>query len=94
MKITKEDVRKLVSPLQLCADQQAGTKAIFESNEIEAILVIDAENAFKFGNQNLQLHSVKRYTCTYATLLPQDCSSLIEENYDHKREQPEVIQQQ
>ena len=53
MKVVKEDSQKTAGYLQLCAGQEAGCEAtiqamhkIFESNETEAILIVDAENAF------------------------------------------------
>ena len=53
LKIENEDITKAVFSLQLCASQEAGYKAaihamhsIFEANETEAILLVDAEDAF------------------------------------------------
>ena len=53
MKIENEDITKAVFSLQLCASQEAGYKAamyamhsIFEANETEAILLVDAEDTF------------------------------------------------
>ena len=53
MKIANEDITKTVFSLQLRASQEAGYKAaihamhsIFEANQTEAILLVDAEDAF------------------------------------------------
>ena len=51
MKVVKEDIKKAVGCLQLCAGQEAACEAairamhgLFESNETEAILMVDIEN--------------------------------------------------
>ena len=71
MKVVKEDIKKAAGCLQLCAGQGAGCEAtihamhkIFESNDTEAILIVDAENAF---------NSINRKVCyiTLNTCVPQ-----------------------
>ena len=61
MKIAKEDIAKVVGSLQLCAGQEAGSEAaihvmhsIFEANETEAILLVDAEIVFNSINRNVE----------------------------------------
>ena len=69
MKVLKEDIKKAVGCLQLSAGQKAGCEAaihamhgIFESNETEAILMINAENAFNSINRKVLLHNIE-YLC-------------------------------
>ena len=52
MRVAKEDVINSVGSLQVCVSQNAGVEAafhamhdIYESNDTEAILLVDAENA-------------------------------------------------
>ena len=52
-KFVKQDIKKATGCLQLCTGKEVGCEAtigtiqrIFESNETEAILIVDAENAF------------------------------------------------
>ena len=50
MKVLKEDVRNSAGGLQLCAGHEAAVHAmhdVFKSNETEAVLLVDADNAFK-----------------------------------------------
>ena len=65
MKVVKEDIKKAVGCLQLCAGQEAGCEAVIhamhrmlESNETEAILMIDAENAFNSINRKVLLRNI------------------------------------
>ena len=58
MRVAKEDVINSVGSLQVCAGQNAGAKAaihamhdIYENNDTEAILLIDAENAFNIPSR-------------------------------------------
>ena len=53
IKVVKEDIKKAVRCLQLCAGQQVAWEAtiyaihrIFESNETEVVLMVVIENAF------------------------------------------------
>ena len=73
MKVVKEDIKKAAGCLQLWAGQEVGCEAaihamhkIFESNETEAILIVDAENAFKSINRKALLHDIK-YLCPAIT---------------------------
>ena len=65
MRISKNDVMRSVGPLQLCAGQEAGAEAaihamhdIFNDNETEAVLLIDAENAFNSINRKAMIHNI------------------------------------
>ena len=69
MKVVKEDIKKAAGCLQLCAGQEAGCEAaihamqkIFESNKTEAILIVDAENAFNSINRKVLLRNIE-YLC-------------------------------
>ena len=69
MKVVKEDIKKATGCLQLCTGQEVGCEAavhamhkIFESNETEAILIVDAENAFNSINRKALLHNIE-YLC-------------------------------
>ena len=87
MKVVKEDIKKAVGCLQLCAGQEAGCEAaihamhgLFESNETEAILMVDVENTFNSINHKALLHNID-YLCpvncnAYLQLLCDICSSL------------------
>ena len=60
MKVVKENIRKAAGCLQLCAGQEVRSEAamheIFESNETEAILLVDTKNAFNLINRKALLH--------------------------------------
>ena len=76
MSILKDDVTKAVGNLQLCGGQDAGCEAavhsmhdIFTSNETEAVLLVDAENAFNSINRQALLHNIKFLCPTLATFV-------------------------
>ena len=65
MKVVKDDVQKAVGNLQVCAGQQAGAEAavhaikeIYSDSECEAILIVDAKNAFNTLNRKAMLHNI------------------------------------
>ena len=69
MQIVKKDVTRSAGCLQLCAGQEAGSEAairamcdIYENNETEAVLLVDAENAFNTINRKALLHNTE-YLC-------------------------------
>ena len=77
MKVTKEDVLEISGFLQVCAGLRSGSEAavhevhsIFEEEETDAVLLIDASNAFNALNRAAALHNI-RVLCppiaTYAT---------------------------
>ena len=79
MKVVKEDIKKAAGFLELCAGQEAGSEAaihgmhkIFESNETEAILLIDAENAFNSINREALLHNIE-YLCPAVAAFLYNC---------------------
>ena len=66
MAVVKDDVRRAVGNLQVCAGQQAGGEAaihamreIFEhDDDCEAVLLVDAKNAFNSINRKTMLHNI------------------------------------
>jgi len=64
-----EDIKEAAGPLQTCAGHGAGAEAaihamrtIFESEGTDAVLLIDASNAFNCLNRAVALHNVQ-VTC-------------------------------
>jgi hypothetical protein len=69
MHIINEDVQTSAGPLQLCAGQSAGVEAavhamrqLFEADETDAAILVDADNAFNRGNRKVDLHNIQ-YVC-------------------------------
>ena len=65
----KDEIRTAAGPLQTCASHGAGAEAaihgmkeIFEDDSTEAVLLIDASNAFNRMNRSAALHNI-RYQC-------------------------------
>ena len=65
LKVIKLDILKAAAPLQLCAGQDAGSEAaihairsIFHNDSTEAVLLVDATNAFNCLNQKTALHNM------------------------------------
>ena len=74
MKTAREDTMKAVGNLQLCAGQQTGAEAavhaakeIFADKECEAVLLIDASNAFNTLNRQAMMHNISVLCPTLAT---------------------------
>ena len=74
MKTAREDTMKAVGNLQLCAGQQAGAEAavhaakeIFADKECEAVLLVDASNAFNTLNRQAMMHNISVLCPTLAT---------------------------
>ena len=66
MKIAKKDVIEVSGSLQLCAGQKSGSEAavhamhaIFEADDTDAVLLIDASNAFNALNGAAALHNIR-----------------------------------
>ena len=66
MEVVKEDVKKAVGNLQVCAGQYAGCEAaihsirkVYEDPECEAVLMVDATNAFNNINREATLHNIR-----------------------------------
>ena len=65
LKILKDDIGEAAGPLQLCAGQDGGCeaavhsmKSIFEDQDTEGALLVDATNAFNSINRKSALHNV------------------------------------
>ena len=73
---TQTDLQDAAGPLQLCAGQIAGIEAAvhamktaLEDDDTEAVLLVDASNAFNSLNRRVALHNI-RYLCpSLATIL-------------------------
>ena len=66
MRVTKEDVLDASGSLQVCAGLRSGSEAavhamysIFEEEETDAVLLIDASNAFNALNRAAALHNIR-----------------------------------
>ena len=69
MSVIAEDVRSAAGPLQLCCGQDAGCEAaihamrtVFEADDTDAILLVDAANAFNNLNRSVALYNIQ-YLC-------------------------------
>ena len=65
LRVTKEDIMKAAGNLQVCAGQQAGSEAavhaireVFEDKDCEAVLLVDASNAFNTLNRQAAMHNI------------------------------------
>ena len=65
-RVIKQDVMSSVGSSQVCAGHDAGCEAaihalhnIFDQHETEAVMLIDAANAFNSANRKAFLHNVK-----------------------------------
>ena len=68
--ISKQDVMKAAGSLQVCVKQETGAEGAihavhdkFKDHTTEAVLIIDAENAFKAINWKAMLHNNISITC-------------------------------
>ena len=66
MNIAKRDVVEASGSLQLCAGQKSGSEAaihamhrIFEADDTDAVLLVDASNAFNALNRAAALHNIR-----------------------------------
>ena len=64
--VTKNDIREAVGNLQVCAGQQAGCEAaihsvreIFDEPGCEAVMLVDASNAFNTLNRKATIHNIR-----------------------------------
>ena len=76
LNITRQDVQEVAGSIQLCAGQIAGIEAavhavrsFLQSDETEAVLLIDANNAFNSLNRETALHNIQRLCPSLATAL-------------------------
>ena len=75
-KVVKDDVTLSVGSLQVCAGQEAGSEAaihvirsIFSQEETEAVLLVDAANAFNCINREAFIHNTKIICPSLATFV-------------------------
>ena len=76
LNIARPDVQDTSGCLQLCGGQISGIEAAvhavrtaFESEENEAVLLVDASNAFNSLNRQVALHNIRRLCPPLATIL-------------------------
>ena len=76
LSITKQDLQEAAGSMQLCAGQIAGIEAgvhtvhtLFQTEETEAVLLVDASNAFNTLNRQTALHNIRRLCPVLATSL-------------------------
>jgi len=74
--ITKWDLQEITGSAQLCAGQVAGIEAAihamretFSDSDNEAVLLVDASNAFNSLNRKAALLNIKHTCPTLATIL-------------------------
>ena len=72
----REDIINAAGPLQTCAGLKSGIEAsihamrnVFESNETEALLLVDADNAFNRLNRKAALHNIRELCPPFARFL-------------------------
>jgi len=82
MRIAKNDVTRAAGSLQVCAGQEAGAEAaihamydIFNDDQTEAVLLVDAENAFNSINRNVMLHNIS-ISCPIISTYVSNCYQL------------------
>ena len=70
--VIKEDITEAAGPLQTCTGIKAGIEAaihamrrVFEDANTEAILLVDAENAFNKLNRDVALNNIKELCPTF-----------------------------
>jgi hypothetical protein len=66
LSVTKSDVQDAAGSIQLCAGQIAGAESavhavrdLFQQDGTEAVLLVDASNAFNSLNHNTALHNIE-----------------------------------
>ena len=76
LSITRDDLQDATGSLQVCAGQIAGMEAAihamqsaFQNNDTEAILLVDASNAFNSLNRQAVLHNIRHVCPSLAPIL-------------------------
>ena len=87
MSFAKKDVLDASGSLQLCAGQKSGSEAaihamntLFEADDIDAVLLIDASNTFNSLNRTVALHNIRVLSsiiAAYAINTPQTACSAV-----------------
>ena len=74
--VTHADIRKAVGSLQFCVGQAAGAEAVvhairstFDSDSTEAVLLVEASNAFNSLNRQVALRNIRHLCPSMATVL-------------------------
>ena len=82
MYVSKKDVKEAAGSLQVCAGQEAGSQAavhaiydIFQKDDTEAVLLVDAENAFNSINRKAMLHNIS-IACPILTTFISNCYTI------------------
>ena len=77
--VIKDDIMRGAGDLQLCAGQHSGCEAavhaitdIFEETATDALLLIDANNAFNSINRNVLLHNIE-FLCPPMAIYVKNC---------------------
>ena len=78
--IESSDIQEVTGSQQLCGGQISGveaaihaTRSSFESEESEAVLLVDATNAFNALNRQVALQNIRCLCPTIATILINTC---------------------
>ena len=80
LRVVREDIQEAVGPLQTCAGYETGYEAgceaavhalnqMMESEETEALLLVDATNAFNTLNRQAALHNIQVICPVISTIL-------------------------
>jgi len=76
LSIIREDIKMVAGPLQLCAGQMAGGEAaihsvreLFVHDDCDAVLLVDASNAFNSLNRIVALHNIRQLCPPFAPIL-------------------------
>ena len=76
LRVTHDDILKAVGSLQLCAGEEAGCKAgihtmtnLFKDDGVQAMLMLDASNAFNSLNREAALRNIRIHCPVLALML-------------------------
>ena len=79
MYIAKKDLKVATGSVQVCAGQEAGSEAaiqaiyeVYQQDETEAVLLVDADNALNSINRKAMLHNIS-ITCPLMTIFIANC---------------------
>ena len=79
MSVVKDDFQEVAGPMQVCAGQPGGCEAaihamkdVFDDEETECILLMDAANAFNSINRSVMLENIRRL-CPIAYIYVYNC---------------------
>ena len=72
----KDDIQEAVGPLQTCSGLKSGSEAaihamktIFDDEESDGVILVDASNAFNSMNRMVALHNVRVICPSFSTVL-------------------------